>query len=63
MMEEIATIQFQEIETSDQGLAVIRRSKDAVAIALSLQGNGDIEAVMTKEDARRLLKALQAAVE
>ena len=62
-MEEIATIRFQEVDTADEGFAIIRRSSNAVAIALSLRGNGDIEIVITKDDARRFLKALQAAIE
>jgi len=52
------TILFTELETSDEGLIVIRSDEGSVALALSLRKNGDMEVVMSKVDAKRLLEAL-----
>ena len=52
------TILFTEFETSDEGLIVIRSDEGSVALALSLRKNGDMEVVMSKVDAKRLLEAL-----
>jgi hypothetical protein len=52
------TILFTELETSDEGLIVIRSDERSVALALSIKTNGDMEVVMSKVDAKRLLEAL-----
>jgi len=57
------TILFTELETSDEGLIVIRSDEGSVALALSLRTNGDMEVVMSKVDAKRLLEALSEATD
>jgi hypothetical protein len=55
------TIQFTELETFDEGLIVMRSDERSVALALSIKTNGDMEVVMSKVDAKRLLEALSEA--
>ena len=61
-MEQIATIAFKERETGSDAAAIVKRDADSVALALTIQSDGDILVVMSREDARRLLDALQAAL-
>jgi hypothetical protein len=62
MLEEIATIKFTDIDTNDEAVAIVRSDEDSVAVALSLESDGDIEVVMKKEDAKKLSEALKKAV-
>jgi len=61
-MEEIATITFTECETSSHATAIIRRDDESVALCLTVESNGDLEVVMKRDDAKRLLEALRAAL-
>lgn len=61
-MEEIATIAFKERETGSDAAAIVKRDADSVALCLTIRNNGDILVVMTREDTRKLLDALQAAL-
>lgn len=61
-MEEIATITFTECETSSDATAIIRRDAESVALCLTVESNGDLEVVMKRDDAKRLLDALHAAL-
>ena len=63
MMKEAATIKFTELETADEALAIVRYDEVAVAVCLSVKSTGDLEVVMTKENARDLMEALRAAVD
>ena len=57
------TITFRDLESNDEALAIGRHAESSVGLCLSLMSDGDIEVFMRKEDARRLLAALQAAVD
>jgi hypothetical protein len=61
-VQDAGTIRFEEVETSAAALAIIRYDSTSVTICLSLEGNGDVEVVMKKEDARALLEALKTAI-
>jgi hypothetical protein len=63
LMKEAVTIKLTDLETSDEALVLIRYDESAVALGLSLRLNGDIEVVMTKDDARAIISALEAAVQ
>ena len=61
-MKESATIIFRDAESSDEAVAIIRYDTNHVALCLSLKSDGDLEVVMEKEDARRLLVALEQSL-
>ncbi|MFY9578424.1 MAG: hypothetical protein WAQ33_03795 [Gaiellaceae bacterium] len=54
-MEDIATLAFDDVETGDEALAVVRAEPGAVALALSLRSDGDVEVVMTAETCAELV--------
>ena len=60
-MKEVATIKFKDAETADEAVAVVRCSDTLVALCLSVKGGSDVEVVMGKADAAKLLEALRAA--
>jgi hypothetical protein len=62
MMRETATIKFQDAVTRDEAVAIVRQDANTVALCLSLKSDGDVEVVMSKEDAHKLLDALKQAV-
>ncbi len=61
-MEEVATITFEDLDTKSEAVAIVKRDADAVLLALSIRVDGDIQVVMRRVDARRLLEALQTAL-
>lgn len=62
MMQESTTITFQDAETSEEAVAIVRYDQSNVAICLSHKSNGDMEVVMAKADAQKLIEALTKAV-
>lgn len=62
MMKESTTITFEDAESSEEAVAIVRYDQSNVALCLSLKSNGDMEVVMKKEDARKLIAALNKAV-
>jgi hypothetical protein len=62
MLEKFTTIKFTDIDTNDEAIAIVRYDENSVVVALSLKSNGDIQVVMKKEDAQKLLGALKKAV-
>jgi len=61
-MKEAATITFQDADTSDEAVAIVRYDASSVALCLSLRADGDMEVIMAKRDARKLIDALMKAV-
>ncbi|HET7585465.1 MAG TPA: hypothetical protein VFK13_11195 [Gemmatimonadaceae bacterium] len=61
-MKEIATIRFEDADTGDPGVAVIRTAARVVGLALSLESNGDIEVFLKAADCERVIAALQQAL-
>jgi hypothetical protein len=61
-MKEADSIVFEDLDSGDEGVETIRFDENAVAICLSLKSNGDLELVLTKPVARRLLEALPMSV-
>ena len=62
MMKESTAITFQDTETSEEALAIVRYDQSNVALCLSRKSDGDMEVVMTKADATKLIEALRKAV-
>jgi hypothetical protein len=61
-MEEVAIITFEDLDTKSEAVAIVKRDAEAVLLALSIRVDGDIQVVMRRVDARRLLEALQTAL-
>ena len=61
-IQNIDTIDFEEHGDGGHGVLIIRKCGEQVAICLSLEENGDNEALIDKEVAERLIKALENAV-
>jgi hypothetical protein len=62
-MKEAGTIEFKHAETSDLAVVIVRYDQSHVALCVSLESDGDVEILMRKEDCRKLLEALNRAVE
>jgi hypothetical protein len=61
-MRAIATIRFKNAETKGEGVIVIRASNQGVALALSLEDDGDVETVLSEADVTELIHGLQNAL-
>jgi hypothetical protein len=61
MMNEAASIKIRDFESSEEALAIVRYDGSRVALCLSLKSDGDVEVVMNKADAGKLIEALKKA--
>ncbi len=61
-MDEVDTIHFTDADSQDDAVVLVRAGRNAVALAISLRTDGDIEAVLDRATAERLLVALRAAI-
>ena len=55
------TISLRDSSTGDEATVIVRHDSVNVALCLSLRSNGDVEVVMGKEDAKRVMEALRKA--
>lgn len=62
-MRNIATIDFNDAESGDHALVIVRANDKVVALALSHLQNGDIEIFFTATECEEIIKALQEALE
>jgi hypothetical protein len=62
-MKEISTIEFQDADSYEQSVAIIRRSPGKVALALSIRSGGDVEVILSDSDAEKLAQAIQTALQ
>ena len=61
-MEQGIIIKFKDLDTSDEGFFIVRHDEKSVVVGLSLKSNGDMQVVMTKQEAKELIEALKKAV-
>lgn len=61
LVKEVATISYGDLTSGDEAIAIIRAQTGAVALALSLREDGDVEIVMSLQVALQLLEALARA--
>jgi hypothetical protein len=59
----VATLKCTDVGTGDEALVIVRAGPEAIGIALSLLGDGDVEVMLSLEDARRARAALDLAIE
>jgi hypothetical protein len=57
----LANITFVDKDSGDHGLAVVRFQKEVIALALSLQHNGDLEVFLGVHEVDQLIEALTRA--
>ncbi|MCA1836971.1 MAG: hypothetical protein LC721_11845 [Actinobacteria bacterium] len=60
-MTELANINFVDRDSGEGGLAVVRVERDVVSLALSLNGDGDIEVFLGARELGELLATLTTA--
>ena len=60
-MDQIASLDFRDAEAGCSGFASVRVARQVVALALSLETDGDLEASFTPQVARALAAALERA--
>jgi hypothetical protein len=61
-MKDSSAFTFQEAESKEEAVAIIRYDKNNVSLCLSLKTGGDLEVVMSKEDAHKLILALSKCI-
>ena len=61
-MKEAATIRFTDIETSDDGVIVVRYDDQKIGLAVSLRSSSDIEVILDKAAVRQMISALTEAI-
>jgi hypothetical protein len=59
MQNKDTTINFIDEATHQEACIIVRMTTEGVAVCMSLRKNGDIEAIMKKEDAKKLVDALK----
>jgi hypothetical protein len=60
-MIEVTTINFNDVDKSQQASVIVRQGGGRVALALSLASDGDVEVLMARDVATRLAQALLQA--
>ena len=60
-MEQVAALNFHDLEENCAGYAGVRASRGVVALAVSLEKLGDTEVFVTPQQARELASALENA--
>jgi hypothetical protein len=62
-MEESTMLSFKDHDSGDEAFALVRVFPQAIGLVLSLKSDGDIQLVLAPRDCRRLIDALQRAVD
>lgn len=58
-----ATVNFVERATSSSAFVVIRRVDDGLALGIGVEASGDLDLVVSDDDARSIAVAILAALE
>ena len=61
-MQHLATIEFEDAAEHCSAVAIVRADGTHVAVALSLESDGDTQVVMPHDTARQLIAALEKAL-
>jgi hypothetical protein len=59
---EIDTIQFVDMASGDQAVAIVRAGADQVALCLSVAHGDDLEVILGRTACESLLKAIHQAI-
>lgn len=60
-MKDLTTYTFTDGASGDEVCVILRYSEVSVAFTMSLMSNGDVEAVMNKQELSKLIDALTEA--
>jgi len=63
MSDDSITVKFHDHSENQEGFAVVRKFQGRVSICLSLERNGDVEALVDNDVVQGLIDALQQAIE
>jgi hypothetical protein len=58
-LQEIATLEFRDLDSGDEGVAIVRAGSGRIALALSLRHDGDIETILSPPECAAVIEALQ----
>jgi hypothetical protein len=58
---EVATLTFFDADSGEEAVAIVREVPTGIALAVSLQRDGDIEVVLKPSDCEALIAALEKA--
>jgi len=61
-MEQVGYVAFEDRETSSNGFAAVRVGRGVIALAVSLEVDGDIEVFLTLDAATALKEVLDRAI-
>jgi hypothetical protein len=61
-LKDVSTLQFTDLDSHDEVLAIIRANPGIVALALSLKTDGDLEVFFDEKTAQELVDALSTAL-
>lgn len=59
--EQVLTLRYNDQESHDEAYIGVRRIGELVALCVSLRKDGDVQTVLTKNDAMKLADALKNA--
>ena len=59
----VATVEFVDPSSQQEGVVIVRIVDGRVALCLSLQTDGDVETVLSVEDASTIARALLKAAQ
>lgn len=62
-MDQVASLEFRDVEARSRAFAAVRAAREVVALALSLETDGDLEVCVTPKIARELAAALENAAQ
>ena len=62
-MKQLPIINSRDVDTGDEGSAIVKYDDSAVAVTLSLRSDGDVQVVMPKQAATPLREALRIATD
>ena len=63
IIKEIATISFCDGESGTEAVAIIRLCGDRMALAISIQDDGDLEILIDEDTAQKLVAALSVGID
>lgn len=61
-MKQIATIDFTDAGSGDEGILLLRAAREQIAMCVSLKTDGDLEVLLDLVTCSRLLDGLRSAI-
>jgi hypothetical protein len=63
VVSELATISFRDGDTGESAVMIVRQCDRSLALAISLQGDGDMQVLLDAASAEKLANALKKGIE